>query len=87
MIFVIVYDRQRSKAVSKKRFRDNERALAQRERLALELKARGAKRDIEVVLLEAGSEQQLRKSHSRYFLSTEQFKHSLESDLLKEPAV
>jgi len=67
MIFLIDYDRSRGELVSIKSFGDSDLALAREERLAkeLELHRSGVRRDI--VLLEARSEDPLRKTHGRYF--------------------
>jgi hypothetical protein len=86
LIYVIVYDRKGSRTIEKRRFGSDQRATAREERLKLELESKLHSQDVEVVLLEADSEEQLLRSHSRYFLSTEQFKDSLESELLNEAA-
>ena len=67
MIFLIEYDRPRGELVSIKAFDDYDREAADDERLARELTLhqRGIIR--EIVLLQAASEEALRKTHRRYF--------------------
>jgi len=67
MIFLIEYDRRRGAIVKLKRFRDSERAAATRARLELELKRHKSRIASEIVLLNAASEQALRRTHRRYF--------------------
>lgn len=67
MIFLIEYNRPKGTMVSFREFGESERAEAQRARLELELKLSRDGVDNEVVLLEAKSEQVLRKTHRRYF--------------------
>ena len=68
MIFLLEYDRQRGKLVQLVQFADTEQSRAQDRRVELEvsLNAEGVKH--EVVILEAASEADLRKTHRRYFL-------------------
>jgi hypothetical protein len=67
MVFLLEYDRGRGKLVSFQRFKDCEREQAQDARLDLELLLfrRGIER--EVVILEAESEELVRRTHARYF--------------------
>lgn len=67
MRFLIEYDRNRGQLVTFREFSDAEQQEAEDARLAmeLELNRRGAKH--EVVLLEAASEEALRRTHRRYF--------------------
>ncbi|HEY0078256.1 MAG TPA: hypothetical protein VGB73_06390 [Pyrinomonadaceae bacterium] len=67
MLFLIEYDRHRGRIVSFKRFEDSDQQEAENSRLEmeLELNQRGISR--EVVLLEADSEEALRRTHRRYF--------------------
>jgi hypothetical protein len=67
MIFLIEYDRNLGSIVSFKIFDDSERRRAEEARLEmeLELNRRGVGR--EVVLLEAETEEALRRTHRRYF--------------------
>lgn len=69
MIFLIEYNRQAGRRVTFERFKDSERIKAERRRLELELDLNQKNIDHEVVLLEAASEKQLRRTHRRYFES------------------
>lgn len=67
MIFLIEYDRNRGQIVTLTRFDDSARQKAEDARLEMELdlNRRGIER--EVVLLEAETEEALRRTHRRYF--------------------
>lgn len=67
MIFLIEYDRRHSQIITFAAFESSERESAENARLAmeLELNQRGVER--EVVLLEAETEEALRRTHRRYF--------------------
>ena len=67
MIFLIEYDRNIGRIVTLETFQDSEFQRAEDSRLELELNLnqRGVER--EVVLLEAATEEALRKTHRRYF--------------------
>jgi hypothetical protein len=67
MFFLIEYERPIGKMTSFRKFDDAERGAAENARLEmeLELNRRGVKR--EVVLLEAETEEALRRTHRRYF--------------------
>ncbi len=67
MLFLVEYDRSKGSLSQIIAYADSERDLADRARLSLELSLhrKGIKR--EVVLLEAASEEALRKTHRRYF--------------------
>lgn len=69
MLFLIEYDRKRGEIVSLEKFEDSEREKAYDSRLEkeLELHRRGVAR--EVVILEAASEEAIRRTHRRYFES------------------
>ena len=67
MIFLIEYDRPEGQIVTFKRFQDSERLKAQNARLDLELDLNRRGVDHEVVLLEAATEEALRRTHRRYF--------------------
>jgi hypothetical protein len=69
MIFLIEYDRALGKLVQIKEFSADDFAAAASARLVLELKQMQSKYEHEIVILEAESEQQLRKTHRRYFES------------------
>ena len=66
VIFLIEYDRGQGLLVSFREFADSQRQEAEVARLNLELSVnRGKER--EVVLLEAASEDAIRRTHRRYF--------------------
>jgi len=69
MIFLIEYDRALGTLVQLKVFADEDITTANNARLELELEQMRAKIEHEIVILEAESEQQLRKTHRRYFES------------------
>jgi hypothetical protein len=72
MIFLIDYDRRRGEIVYFRAFADADRHAADDARLALELQQKQDKIDREVVVLEAASEANLRRTHRRYFEQLEQ---------------
>ena len=67
MIFLIEYDRSAGVIVSRKEFSDAERRRAEESRLQLELSLNRRNVVHEVVLLEAETEEALRRAHRRYF--------------------
>lgn len=67
MIFLISYDRHLGVLKALRAFRDDERTEAESLRLSLELTDAVADENLEVVLLEAQSEEDLHKTHRRYF--------------------
>ncbi len=67
MIFLIEYDRIHGRIVSFKSFRDSERQKADDSRLEMELELNRLRKEREVVLLEATTEADLRRTHRRYF--------------------
>lgn len=67
MIFLIEYDRSRGQIVTFNTFSDSERSVAEESRLELEIRLNRNEVDHEVVLLEADSEEALRRTHRRYF--------------------
>ncbi len=67
MIFLIEFNRPKLDLVTYKTYPDSERTKAQDDRLALELDLLHKGIDHEVVILEAINEEQLRKTHQRYF--------------------
>ena len=77
MIFLIDYERKKGLLRTFKRFRDDQRAEAQRERLDIELSLNGLRESREVVLLEADHEETLRRTHRRYFETTRQIVESM----------
>jgi hypothetical protein len=72
MLFLIEYDREKGQIVSLRQFDNLEKRDAEDSRLELELRLnrRGVER--EVVLLEAASEQAVRRTHRRYFETLEE---------------
>jgi hypothetical protein len=69
MIFLIEYDRTRGEIVTFRTFDDSERRTAEDARLELELELNRLGTDHEVVILEAATEEALRRTHRRYFES------------------
>ncbi len=67
MIFLIEYNRPEGRMVTFKVFDDSQRLKAENSRLDLELDLNRRAVDHEVVLLEAASEDALRRTHRRYF--------------------
>lgn len=67
MIFLIEYDRDKGRIVSKREFKDAQRREAEDFRLELELQLNRRGVSHEVVLLQATTEQALRQTHRRYF--------------------
>ena len=67
MLFLIEYDRGQGRIVTIKSFGDTDRELAEESRLILELELNLKRIENEVVLLEASTEDALRRTHRRYF--------------------
>ena len=67
MLFLIEYDRNLGQIVTFRTFTESEKADAENARLELELGLNRLGKEHEVVLLEAASEEALRKTHRRYF--------------------
>jgi hypothetical protein len=67
MIFLIEYDRPQGQIVTFRSFDDSDRARAEGVRLDIELALNRKGMEHEVVLLEAVSEDALRRTHRRYF--------------------
>ncbi|HEX8502480.1 MAG TPA: hypothetical protein VF659_18000 [Pyrinomonadaceae bacterium] len=67
MIFLIEYDRNQGRIVTFKTFDDSARREAEDSRLQLELELNRRGTEREVVLLEAATEEALRRTHRRYF--------------------
>ena len=76
MIFLIEYNRKKGKIVTFKKFKDADRSKAGKRRLELELDLNRRGIQHEVVLLEAASEELVRKTHRRYFESLQQIAKS-----------
>jgi len=68
MLFLVEYDRERGTLVNLTRFDDSDASSASRARLDLELALNRRGVSHEVVLLDAASEQELRRTHRRYFV-------------------
>jgi len=68
MIFLIEYEASRGRLISMRRFADAERGEAADARLQLELELGRHGIVREVVVLEAASEDDIRRTHGRYFL-------------------
>ena len=71
MFFLIQYDRRNGQLVTFERYMKSQRGKAEEARLAMELKLQADGVEREVVMLEAASEEALRKTHRRYFESLE----------------
>lgn len=67
MLFLIEYDRGEGKIVSLREYGDSDRLTAESDRLHLELDLRSVGEEHEVVLLQAASQEALRRTHARYF--------------------
>ena len=76
MIFLIEYERARGLIMMMRSFDNSEREAAEEMRLNLELDLNAKRGDNEVVLLEATSEEALRKTHRRYFENLSQLLNS-----------
>ena len=76
MIFLIEYDRKGGKLLSIASFSDSLRPEAEGSRLSLEIRNLAAGVASEVVLLEAASELDLRRTHRRYFEALEDLTRS-----------
>jgi fructose-1-phosphate kinase PfkB-like protein len=71
MIYLIHYDRSAAKLVAMKQFAQSERQQAEKVRLDTELELLKSGISHEIVLLEATNEEELRKTHRRYFEALE----------------
>lgn len=67
MIFLIEYDRSCGEIITLKTFSDSEKQGAEEARLEIEIGLNRDEVDREVVILEAESEEALRRTHRRYF--------------------
>ena len=67
MFFLIEYDRYRGRIVTFKAFDASERKNAEKSRLEIELDLNRRGIEHEVVLLDAASEEAVRRTHRRYF--------------------
>ena len=76
MLFLIEYDRIKGRLVELKKFDDMQQQAAKELRLQKELDLNRRGIDHEVVLLDATSEEALRKTHRRYFENLEELAKS-----------
>jgi len=67
MIYLIEYNRKTSKLLRLEEFLPTDRRQAEEKRLRIELKLLRTGLALEVVLLEASSKDELRKTHRRHF--------------------
>lgn len=67
MVFLIEYNRKKGRIVNLERFVDADRRAARDRLLELELKFHKEGVQHELVLLEADSEESIRKTHAHYF--------------------
>lgn len=70
-LYLLTYDRRKGEIIDRRSYRADERERAFADRLK-EMIARRQEPDVEVVLLSAGSFEDLMKTHSRYFKSSEE---------------
>lgn len=80
MIYLIHYDRVAGRLVNISEFTDDEREVASKARLDLEIELLCGNGKYEVVLLEASSQDELKKTHRRYFDSFEEMKSDSKSE-------
>ncbi len=76
--YLLVYDRPRGAILEKREYLPAERTRAFEDRLALMIERRGQP-DVEVVLLGADSYEDLAKTHSRYFKTSDEILADIES--------
>lgn len=67
MIFLIEYNRPKGRIITFTKFSNSDRVKAEKKRFELELDLNRKKVNHEVVLLEAATENLLRRTHRRYF--------------------
>jgi hypothetical protein len=72
MIFLIEYNRKEGKILNLQSYVDSDLHVAENDRLELELSLLRSGFHYEVVLLEANSESDLRRTHRRYFENSEE---------------
>ena len=73
MIYLIEYNRQKGKLLRLEEFQPTDRQQAEEKRLLVELELLCNGSALEVVLLEASSKEELRKTHRRYFECLDQW--------------
>ena len=76
MLFLIEYSRPQGKLIKIISYPENQRAVADKHRLELELELNSHKIRHEVVILEAASKEALLKTHRRYFQDSAQIAES-----------
>lgn len=81
MIYLIQYDRQLGQIVEMVQFVDADRQKAEDARLAMEIELSRNNNANEVVLLEASSEDALKKTHGRYFSDIKKLLKSTSSQI------
>lgn len=81
MFFLIEYNRRRGKVATMRRFPDAEWSRAADALFALEKSVMRQGIDHEVVLLQAASEETLRRTHMRYFCSLEEIQAKLDGEI------
>lgn len=67
MIFLIEYNRSDGRIITLETFEDSKRLSAEDTRLEMELRLNRLGVEHEIVILEAESEEALRRTHRRYF--------------------
>lgn len=67
MIFLIHYDRSRARTLTFHGYEEEERPRALKDRLDLEIRFNTGQASQEIILLEAPSRDDLRKTHAKYF--------------------
>jgi predicted Zn-dependent protease len=67
VIFLIEYNKDQGRIVTIKSFANSERETAEQERFAREIDLGNQGDRLEIVLLEAETEEALRRTHQRYF--------------------
>lgn len=75
MIFLLVYDRSKGKLIEETSYPDSKLDEANAARLDAEI-ANVDRTDIEVVILQSESREELRKTHGRYFKSLKELSPS-----------
>ncbi|HCC79413.1 MAG: hypothetical protein A2X25_06805 [Chloroflexi bacterium GWB2_49_20] len=72
MIFLIEYNRKEGKILKLQTYADSDRRIAENARLEMELSLLRSGCSLEVVLLEANSQEDLLLTHRRYFENPEE---------------
>jgi len=69
MLFLIHYDREAGRIIELRKFDDSQKQAAEEARIDLELLVVNRRLDQEIVILQASSEEAVRRTHRRYFES------------------